>query len=141
MGKLNSDSIASKVYITGVENPDQPELVNLATETGISKTVLNRNGWNQIKNGCRFVKTSKRFRPHGTSYYLPIKGKAKVILTAERGATIETWVYVNNDPNEQSLLGEKDAIQLGIVTLNPLGAENAVTEQRTPDKLWQTSDI
>ena len=38
------------------------------------------------------------------------KGKAKVTLQAEDGAEIETWIYVLNDKNEQSLLGKVDAI-------------------------------
>ena len=72
------------------------------------------------------MKTSKRFRPYGTSYHLPIKGKAKVAVTCENGASITTWVCVNDDPKEQSLLGKADVRRLGIVHLNPKGAEKEV---------------
>ena len=75
-----------------------------------------------INSDCKFVKTSKRFRPYGTTYHLPIKGKAKVTLQAERGASIETWAYIVDNCNGQSLLGEADAVRLGIVKLNLEGA-------------------
>ena len=79
-----------------------------------------------IKNQCKFVKTSKRFRPFGTAYHLPIRGKAHVNLTAQKGAQIDTYVYIIDDPKEQSLLGEEDAKRLGIVKLNPEGATHVV---------------
>ena len=47
-------------------------------------------------------------------------------LTSENGACIKTWVYVNDDPKEQSLLGERDASQLGVVYLNLKGANKEV---------------
>ena len=126
VGKLNSSSIVAKLEAKGqLENAPKGE-VPLATDTGISKTVFNRIDWAKIKDGCKFVKTSKRFRPYGTHYHLPIKGKALVTLTAENGAQIDTWVYVNNDPKEQSLLGERDARRLGIVKLNLKGENEAV---------------
>ena len=101
----------------------------LATDTGISKTLLNRTDWESIRDGCKFVKTSKRFRPYGTAYHLPIKGKALVTLTAELGAEIETWIYVVDDHKESSLLGETDAIRLGIVKLDLRGAEEEVVKK------------
>ena len=33
----------------------------LATDTGISKTLLNSSDWSKVKGDCKFVKTSKRF--------------------------------------------------------------------------------
>ena len=95
----------------------------------ISKTLLNTCDWNKIKECCRFVKTSKGFRPYGTAYHLPIKVKTKVTLQAENGAEIETWIYVVNDKNEQSLLGKADVIRLGIVQLNLKGAETEVVKK------------
>ena len=89
---------------------NNPQLITLATDTGVSKTLFNRLDWEKVKHLCTFVKTSKRFRPFGTAYHLPIQGEAKVTLCAEKGATIESYVYVVNDKREQSLLGEQDAI-------------------------------
>ena len=100
-----------------------------ATDTGISKTLLTRTDWEKVNKGCKFVKTSKRFRPYGTSYHLPIKGKALVTLTAERGATIETWAYVVDDRKEHSLLGESDAMRLGIVKLDLKGGSEEVVKK------------
>ena len=91
------------------KDPRQIPLV-LATDTGVSTTLLNRNDWEKIKHQCKFVRTSKRFRPFGKAYYLPIKGKAKVVITAQWGASIETHIYIVDDSREQSLLGEEDAI-------------------------------
>ena len=79
-----------------------------------------------IKNQCKLVKTSKRFRPFGTAYNLPIRVKAYVNLTAQKGAQIDTYVYIIDDPKEQSWLGEKDTKSLGIVKLNPGGATHEV---------------
>ena len=73
---------------------------------------MNRQDWEKVKHLCTFVKISKRFRPFGTAYHQPIRGKAKVTLRAETGATIESYVYVIDDKQEQSLLGEQDAIRL-----------------------------
>ena len=50
-------------------------------------------------------------------------------LTAERGAKIDTWVYVVNDKREQSLLGESDAVRLGIVKLDLKGSTEEVIGQ------------
>jgi hypothetical protein len=97
VGHLSSKAIAANVLIAGKQ-------IKLATDTGISKTLLNRNDWESVKKDCTFVKTSKRFWPYGTAYHLPIKGKARVKLTAERGASIDTWVYVVDDKRETSLL-------------------------------------
>ena len=50
-------------------------------------------------------------------------------LTAQRGAKIDTWdtwVYVVNDKREQSLLGESDAVRLGIVKLDLKGSTEEV---------------
>jgi len=87
--------------------------ISLVTDTGVSKTLLNRNDWEKIKDNCNFVKRSKRFRPFGTAYRLPIRGKARVLLTAIKGAQIETCVCIVDDKREQSLqLGEADASSL-----------------------------
>ena len=89
----------------------------------MSKTLLNRLDWEKVKHLCTFVKTSKHFRPFGTC---PSE-EAKVTLRAEKGATIESYVYVIDDKREQSLPGEQDAICLGIVKLHPQGAAEAVS--------------
>ena len=88
--------------------------------------LLNRQDWAQIKDYSKFVKTSKRFRPFGTAYHLPVKGKAKVHMTSINGATVESYVYVVDNAHEKSLLGKEDALQLRIITLNPDDAQSEV---------------
>ena len=103
--------------------------VQLLTDTGVRKTLLNVNDWNKVNMKRRkLVKTSRGFRPYGTTYKLPIIGKAQVHLKCENGAEIKTWVYVINDKKETSLLGEHDAIRLGIVKIDLKGAKEEVVE-------------
>ena len=75
VGHLGSTNICAKIGVKGAESSSQYKMIDLATDTGISKTILNRSDWEKIKDNCKFVKTSKRFRPYGTAYHLPIKGK------------------------------------------------------------------
>ena len=77
----------------------------LITDTGISKTLINLEVWNEVKNQCTLVKTSKGLRPYGTKVHLSILGKAKMWLEAENRARTETWVYILRDKKEQCLLG------------------------------------
>ena len=51
-------------------------------------------------------------------------------MKAAAGAVIETEVYVNGDRSEASLLGEKDAARLGVVTVRPEGAAREVEIRR-----------
>ena len=102
-------------------------MIFLATDTGVRKTILNKDVWDKIKADCTLVKTSKGFRPYGlSSYRLPIIGRACIMLTAEHGASIKTWVYIVNSRSESSLLGEKDAVRLGIVKIDLKGARKEV---------------
>ena len=99
IGKLDSKSISVNIKIRPFQDQTaSTELFELATDTGVSKTILNQNGW----------VISKQFRPFGTAYHLLIQGKAHVNLTAQKGAQIDTYVYIIDDPKEQSLLGEED---------------------------------
>ena len=127
VGKLDSKSISVKIKIQPFQDQTaSAQLFELATDTGVSKIILNPNDWEMIKNQCKFVKTSKQFRPFGTAYHLLIRGKAHVNLTALKGAKIDKYVYIIDDPKEQSLLGEEDAKRLGLVKLNPKGATHEV---------------
>ena len=94
------------------------------------RTIINKTDWNRIAGICSLILTKLKFRPYGTNKELPVIGRAKVQLRAEAGAVIETYVYVNNDTAETSLLGEKDAQRLGIVTIHPEGAPEQVEFRR-----------
>ena len=49
-------------------------------------------------------------------YHLPIMVRGYVTVRSENGAAINTLVYIVNSFKELSLLGEADAVRLGIVT-------------------------
>ena len=103
--------------------------IEVLADTGVRRTILNIGDWEKLGGG-ELKKTKLRFRPYGTNQYLPIRGRAAVSLTAEAGAMIETEVYVNEDRSEESLLGEKGAERLGIVTVRPEGAARKVEIRR-----------
>ena len=56
------------------------------------------------------MRTKIRFRPWGTEEKLPIRGRVKVTIRARAGAEITTYVYVNDDDKDSSLLGKSDAL-------------------------------
>ena len=100
--------------------------MKVATDTGVRKTILNRSDWKKIEDNCLMTKTKIKFRPYGTDVHLPVRGRAKVQLRAKAGAVITTYVYVNDDDNESSLLGKRDAQRLGIVKIDLRGEESEV---------------
>ena len=99
--------------------------ISLLADTGVRRTILNLGDWEQLGMG-ELKETRLKFRPYGTNHYLPIIGRAAVRLKALAGAVIETEVYMNRDRSEESLLGEKDAAKLGVVTVSPEGAATGV---------------
>ena len=62
VGKLGSKSISVKIKIQPFQDQTaSAQLFELATDKGVSKTILNRHDWEMIQNQCKFVKTSKQF--------------------------------------------------------------------------------
>ena len=51
-------------------------------------------------------------------------------MRAQAGATITTYVYINDDDRDASLLGKSDALRLGIVKLNLQGDPEEVEVKR-----------
>ena len=124
--KLDS-SITAKIKVHGTLPFDvEDNVMNMATDTGVNKTIMNYKDFEKIKKSCGIVKTSKKFRPYGTPVSLNILGKAKVTMKAEAGAEISTWIYIHKSNTEKSLLGERDARRLGIVTLNLKGSTEEI---------------
>ena len=75
--KLTNKGIAAEVRIKAYKSKDGiDEEVNLSTETGVRKTLLNKVDWNKVKASATLLKTSKLFRPYGTTYHSPIIGRA-----------------------------------------------------------------
>ena len=125
----NKDSIHCKLKVTSHDDNTFEAKMRMATDTGVRKTILCRSDWEKIRDKCQLVKTRLRFRPYGTDNRLPIRGRAKVKLQARAGATITTYVFINDSDQDSSLLGKTDAIRLGIIKINLRGD----TEEVDPD--------
>ena len=111
VGKLGKEGIAAIIPINGTKSHAEKRAMQLATDTGVTKTLLDILDWLKIKLCCKFVKTSKQFRPFDPTYHVPTKGKGKVNITADKGTTqIDTLVYILNDEREQSLIEKEDAL-------------------------------
>ena len=63
-----------------------------------------------------------------------IKGRAKAVLK-------ETWVYVNDDNRETSLLGKTDALQLGIININQNGATKQASKANESNGMEKKGSI
>ena len=74
------------------------------------------------RTGLKLNKCHTKFRPYGTTEYLPIMGRSKCRMRAEAGATINSMVYVMRG-NEEPLLGRLDSQRLGIIQLNMKGSQ------------------
>ena len=88
------------------------------------------------RQNLKLKKCLTKFRPYGTTEYLPIMGRSKCRMRAEAGATIHSMVYVMRG-KEQPLLGLKDAHaqRLGIIQMNMKGAEQKVDTVARQEKL------
>ena len=112
VGKMEEDKKRNNIYTTvKMAGPGgKMKTLKMATDTGVRKTILNRGDWKKIAGECRLVRTKIRFRPWGTEEKLPIRGRVKVTIRARAGAEITTYVYVNDDDKDFSLLGKSDAL-------------------------------
>ena len=133
VGKVDSEiteDIFTSIEIKGDGEQKFNTRIQVATDTGVGKTILNRTDWFKIADECRLIKTKIKFRPWSTDQKLPVRGRAKVQLKAQAGAIITTYVYVNDDDRDASLLGKSDAMKLGIVKLNLKGDPQEVEVNR-----------
>ena len=129
--KSKRKSIYCRLGITSDDDEVFEDKIRFATDTGVRKTIINRSDWGKIRDKCLLVKTKLKFRPYGTDELLPVRGRAKVQLKAKAGATITTYVFVNDSDRDSSLLGKEDAIRLGIVRVNLNGAAVEVNPEGT----------
>ena len=131
VGKVENskkDSIYTSLTIAchDDENHQSGIKIEVATDTGVRKTILSRRDWRKIEDNCLLTKAKIKFRPYGTNMHLPVRGRTKVQLRAKAGALITTYVYVMDDDTETSLLGKRDAQRLGIVKIDLRGEETEV---------------
>ena len=94
-------------------------------DTGVHKTLLNEADWKKLKEvepSLQHKRCRVRFTPYGTTTGLQMIGQSKAILKNAAGGLVGTIVYIVKG-NNQSLLGLKDALSLGIVTINKDGVD------------------
>jgi len=120
--KQEEENIVAKVKMAAMEDNGREVSIRPITDTGVKRTILCKSDWAKISEYGQVKKTNTRFRPYGTSVQLPIQGKAKVWLKAQAGAVIATYVYINDDDSETSLLGKNDAERLSIIKINLRGS-------------------
>ena len=89
--------------------------VKLLVDTGVRKTLINEEIWKKLQKkaedkgqSLKLKQCLTKFRPYGTTEYLPIMGRSKCRMRAEAGATIHSMVYVMRG-KEQPLPGLMDA--------------------------------
>ena len=94
-------------------------------DSGVKKTLLSEDDWGYLKEHnptAKLKKNTIRFVPYGTRQSLPVRGKARVMLQCEEGMRVYTTVYVVAGQTE-NLLGERDAVALGILAIKPRGSK------------------
>ena len=72
---------------------------------------------------------SIKLRPYGTNQYLGLNGSLRARITCDKGASIDTEVYVVEGHLTEALLGDEDAKALGILRINPEGSTIAVESE------------
>ena len=128
MDVKKDETIYTKLKVAPMEDNKVEHSFCPATDTGVRKTILCRSDWMKINKKSKLYKTDIKFRPYGTGVQLPIRGRAKVWLRAQAGAMIKTYVYVNDDDGETSMLGKNDAERLGIVKINLRGSREEIKD-------------
>ena len=68
--------------------------LEVKVDSGCSKVIIPEKVYKQISKTTRLIKTKVRLRPYGMKDHLEVLGRAKVRLTAQAGASMETWCYV-----------------------------------------------
>ena len=132
VNKLGPAQEPTTIGLTPTEDAKYRTKVLWTTDTGVIKTLLSEKHFWKVMDHNPDVKlrhTKVRFRPYSTKAEVPLLGKMKVKLTNNNGYHTNTTVYVTKGQTE-SLLGREDAIDLGIIQINPDGRKP--TQERAP---------
>ena len=95
-------------------------------DSGVYKTLLSEADWKVMRKRNKTLNIKKcrvKFTPYQSEEGLQMLGRTKAVLWATGGATTSTIVYVVKG-SKQSLLGLKDAENLGILEVNPEGRQD-----------------
>ena len=75
VGRLHTSTSTLTDVLLGNVNSPNVHKEKVVTDTGVKYTLLNRNAWDKVGDKSSFRKTSKKFRPYGTTgFHLPIRG-------------------------------------------------------------------
>ena len=92
--KHKGENIVAKIKMAAMEDDAREVSIQPVTDTGVKKTILCKSDRDKIGRYGRVVKTDTKFRPYGTSVQLPILGKAKVYLRAQRTPTMNDDITI-----------------------------------------------
>lgn len=99
----------------------------LYTDTGSDKTIIPPSNYSNTMG--ELIATDTKLRAWGSEKLLDVKGMIHTTLTTEKGATVQTKVYVVDGFRPEPLLGDRDAEALGFVLFNKEGREPTPEEQ------------
>ena len=112
-------------------------------DSGVYRTLLSEADWTIMRKKNKTLNIKKcrvKFTPYQSVEGLQMLGRTKANLWAPGGATTSTIVYVVRGSG-QSLLGLKDAEDLGIIEINPEGRmDRQVVRQLVSDKKKKVPD-
>ena len=112
--------------------------ISWLADSGVTRSIISETSWEKLRQENPQMVLKKNtviFRPYGTKVRLPIVGRSKVKMENQNGKKVKTMVYVVKGKSE-CLLGRKDGINLGIITINEKGAapEDKVKRLVTTEK-------
>ena len=93
----------------------------LYADTGSKFTIITPEQYREDRG--EVVAADTRLRAWGAKGYLDVKGMFQTTLRLDKGANKETWVYVVDGYRPEALLGDRDAEDLGIISLHKDGRE------------------
>ena len=101
VGKLESHSISAKIYVDSLTPSNKPQLITLATDKGVSKTMLNQLDWEKVKHLCSLVKTPSASGPSVLPATCPFEEKQRSLFVLKKVLPLNhTYVYVVDDKQE-----------------------------------------
>ena len=111
------------IRMSPLQGPGKSANIKWLPDCGVKKTLVAEKHFRYVAKanpGIVLEENNVKFRPYSTDEEVPIIGKCKVKLKNQGGWEHETTVYVVED-GEESLLGKKDCIALGIIHLDKIG--------------------
>ena len=97
--------------------------VKMFVDSGCKKTLMPVELYKRHMGELR--PTNVKLRPYGTDQYLNVQGQLQAEMKCKEGATITTTIYVVKGHLAEALLGDEDAKALGILQINPQGANSS----------------